>query len=111
MKLKLPTREKHKHYVVYSEEIENYAFSHCVVGVYHSEEAAQKAFKERVNSVERKLAENCRYDIYTDNDKCFAAGEDGEYVVDHVAVYILESESGDADWDEIEHRKYIKNCL
>lgn len=79
-----------RHYVVIAEWCVDYEGGHCIVGVYHSREEAVKAFKNRVDTDERILAEEYGYTIYDDTDDCFDSGEDGEYVKDHLYVGIEE---------------------
>lgn len=82
--------EENKHYVIYAEWCVDYNGGSCVVGVYHSKEKAVAAFRKRVDSDDRLLAEEYGYEIYEDSDTCFDSGEDGEYVKDHISVFLEE---------------------
>lgn len=75
-------------YVLLSEWCVDYESGHEIVGVYDTEAKAITALKNRVDSDDRVLAEDYGYTIYEDSDVCFDAGEEGEYVSNHVCARI-----------------------
>ena len=48
---------KNTHWVVVAEWCVDFENGLCIIGVYHSEEAAKKAFKHRVDTDDRIIAE------------------------------------------------------
>lgn len=84
-----------KHFVVIAEWCVDYEGGYAVVGVYHTLEEAIKAFKHRVESDEKLLANEYDYEIYSDSDRLFDAGLYGYYSHDHLRVSIEEVETKD----------------
>lgn len=88
---------KNVHYVIYAEWCVDYEGGSCIVGVYHSEEKAKEAFRHRVDTDDKILANDYGYEIYEDSDTCFDSGENGEYVKDHITVQLIQVESNDSE--------------
>lgn len=86
---------KHIHWVIVAEWCVDYEGGYSVVGVYHSEDEACKAFTNRVSTDDRLLAEEYGYKIYEDSQMCFDSGRDGEYSTDHITVSVHKIESED----------------
>ena len=84
-----------KHWVVIAEWCVDYQGGFSVVGVFHSFEKAHDAFVARVESDDRKQAEENGYDILEDNDICFDSGKTGYYSQDHICVCIKEVSEGE----------------
>ena len=84
-----------KHYVIFAEWCVDYEGGSCVVGVYHSKEKAREAFKRRVETDDRVLADEYGYTIYDDSDTCFDSGKYGEYAQNHITVSLSEIETYD----------------
>ena len=82
-----------KHFVVIAEWCVDYEEGYVVVGVYHTLEEAMEAFRCRVESDEKLLADEYGYEFYSDSDRLFDAGLDGYYSQDHLRVSIEEVES------------------
>ncbi len=77
------------HFVLLAEWCIDYDGGTEIVGVYHDEEEAKKAFKNRVTTNEKILAEQYDYKIYTDTEYEFDAGEDGEHCVNHITLQLI----------------------
>ena len=60
-----------------------------LLGVAHSLPEAKKIFSEHIDE-ERAYADNCGWDVDSDTDTDFYAGEDGSYIVNHTHLYIEE---------------------
>ena len=86
-----------QHYVIYAEWCVDYEGGSCIVGVYHSEKKAKEAFRHRVDTDDKILANDYGYEIYEDSDTCFDSGENGEYVKDHITVQLIQVESDDSE--------------
>ena len=91
------TTSKDTHYVIFAEWCVDYEGGSCIVGVYHSEEKAKEAFRHRVDTDDKILANDYGYEIYEDSDTCFDSGENGEYVKDHITVQLIQVESDDSE--------------
>lgn len=82
-----------KHYVI----VFDWAVDHIsesgieIVAVAHTLEEAKTIFAERVVD-EKKYAEDNGYEIFTDTDTDFDAGEMGYYAAEHAHFYIQEVE-------------------
>lgn len=77
---------KTQHWVIVADWCIDYQNGHEVIGVYHNELEAKKAFKDRVNSSDRVDADSNNYIIYEDTEFCFDSGQEGNYVVNHITV-------------------------
>ncbi len=62
-----------------------------ILAVAHSLSEAKKAFADHVEE-EKAYAENSGWDVRSDTDTDFDAGEDGSYICDHTHLYIEEVE-------------------
>lgn len=58
-----------------------------IIGVKHTLEEAKELFNQYLND-EKELARKRGWTIYADEDTMFDAGEDGNYVGNHVILYI-----------------------
>lgn len=78
------------HYVVFL-DIANECDGNDVspFSVAHSKETALEYFRSQLPSI-RKVAEGAGYAVYRDDDNCFEAGKEGEYCVEHIALYVKE---------------------
>lgn len=79
-----------RHWVVIAEWCVDYQGGLTVVGVYHTPEDAHDAFMNRVESDDRILAEEYKYDIFEDTNTVFDSGKKGYYSQDHICVRIEE---------------------
>ena len=80
-----------KHYVVILNWARDYEGATDVLGVTHTLQEAQAIFNEQLVQ-ERQFAEQNGYDIDTDTDTMFDAGEMGYWCRDHITLYIQEVE-------------------
>lgn len=82
-----------KHYVVVLDWASDRAGEQGtdILGVAHSMDKAKEIFAEHIDK-ERGLADGNGWKVYTDNDTCFDAGEDGYYNRDHARLFIREVE-------------------
>ena len=60
-----------------------------ILAVAHSLPEAKKAFAEHIDE-ERAYADNSNWEVYTETDTDFNAGNDGYYNCDHTHLYIEE---------------------
>lgn len=84
---------KNTHWVVVAEWCVDFEGGLDVIGVYHSEKAAKKAFKHRVDTDDRIVAKEHKYDVVDETETSFEAYIDGEYSTDHVSVSIIKVET------------------
>lgn len=92
-KTKETTKMKNTHWVVVAEWCVDFENGLCIIGVYHSKEAAKKAFKHRVDTDDRIIAEKQGYDVIDETETDFEAYIDGEYSSNHVSVSIIKTET------------------
>lgn len=78
-----------KHYVIIHDWSNEYESDIVILGVTHTMEEAKTIFNNSVNE-EKNYAEEWGYEIFTDCDEDFDAGEMGYYSTKHTRVYIQE---------------------
>lgn len=78
-----------KHYVLVLDWATNYEEDVNIIGVFHTLEDAERLYKETLSN-ERKLAEEKGYEVETDDNVCFTAYEEGNYMTEHTRLYIQE---------------------
>lgn len=76
-----------EHFVVINDWSNDYESGVAILGVAHSLEEAKEIFNANVVD-EKNHAEEHGYEIYSDNEVDFDAGEDGYYAREHTRVYI-----------------------
>ena len=81
-----------KHYVVICDWSNEDGKDIEIKGVAHSNDEAKEIFKQFVEA-ERNFAKENGFEIITDTDECFDAGEDGWYDDNHTCLYIKEVEN------------------
>lgn len=80
-----------KHWVILCDWAINDAEGVDITAVTHSLEEAKAIFAKVVVD-EKKYAEDHGWEIFVDTDRCFDAGEEGFYAVEHTHFYIQEVE-------------------
>ena len=80
-----------KHYVVVLDWARDYESSVIILGVKHTLEEAKELFNAQLSD-ERIFVENNGYDIDTDTDTMFDAGEMGYWSREHITLRIQEVE-------------------
>lgn len=80
-----------KHYVILCDWAANDTEGVDITGVAHSLEEAKEIFAKAVVG-EKKYAEENGWEIFTDIDVEFDAGEEGYYAAEHARFYIQEVE-------------------
>ena len=79
-----------KHYVVINKWADESSWELngvSIVGVAHSIEEAVKIFNEKV-AEEKQIADENNWEVFTDEEMTFDAGEDGSYAFNHTMLYI-----------------------
>ncbi len=76
-----------EHFVVINDWSNEYEGGVTVLGVTHTLDEAKEFFNNFVGG-EKNYAEENGFEIYTDNETDFDAGEKGYYAREHTRVYI-----------------------
>ena len=76
-----------EHFIIINDWSNDYECGVTILGVAHTLEEAKEIFNNCVGD-EKNHAEEHGYEIYTDYETDFDAGEDGYYAREHTRVYI-----------------------
>lgn len=76
-----------KHFVVVHDWASDYESGVTIIGVTHTMEEAKEIFNKNLVD-EKGYAEEGGFEIYSDCETAFDAGESGHYVKNHTNLYI-----------------------
>ena len=77
----------YSHYVIVLDWATDYESAVDILGVCHTYEEAKEIFDKQLVE-EKKLVEEYGYEVETENESVFDAGEMGYWCRDHITLYI-----------------------